>query len=729
MRMVAIRTSIAFALAIVVPVGANAAGPDFEKEVAPILIRRCLECHTGAEPAGNLDLSNAPSLRAGGDSGDVIDPKESVLLHRVNDGEMPPRKQGKSQALPPGEIDVLRKWIAAGASWPQGRTLDIYEVTTDVRGGRDWWAFQPVKRVPPPPTASNPIDGFIRKNLDDRGWQPAPEADRRTLIRRLSFDLIGMPPTFDEIEEFEKETQPDAYERLVDRLIASPHYGERWARHWLDVARYADTCGYERDQTKLHAWKYRDWVVEALNADKPFDRFILEQLAGDELSDRSESTVTATGFLRLGTWNDEPNDANEYKYERLEDIVHATTTAFLAITVKCARCHDHKFDPITQKDYYRTAAAFWAGPIEPAAREHLGGPTREQLGFDVLGWTDRNSTPPPLRLLKKGDPTRPTDVVPFGFLSLAPSLNRAFPWPPQGAKTTGRRLALARWIADPNNPLTARVWVNRLWHHHFGAGLVRSPDNFGFTGEKPTHPELLDWLASEFVRNGWKSKPIHRLIVTSATYKQTSIHPHQEIYAAKDAGNRLWWRADRRRLDAESLRDSLLFASQQLDLSNRGGPSFVPEISPEALEGWSRKGAEWKPSPAEEQRRRTLYMFVKRGLLSPTLTVFDTPDTTLPCGQRDVTTVAPQALAMLNNNFIHQQSSALAKRATAGAANETQIVQRAWRFALGRDPRATEQNFALDHLAAQTQRLGTKEKAIESLCHVLLNTNEFLYVD
>jgi hypothetical protein len=281
----------------------------------------------------------------------------------------------------------------------------------------------------------------------------------------------------------------------------------------------------------------------------------------------------------------------------------------------------------------------------------------------------------------------------------------------------------------PDNPLTARVWVNRLWQHHFGAGLVRSPDNFGFTGEKPTHPELLDFLAAELVRRGWESKPIHRMMVTSATYRQASNHPNQAEYAAVDAGNRLWWRAQRRRLDAESLRDALLFAAGELNASRVGGPSFVPEISAEALEGWSKKGAEWQPSPRDEQQRRTLYAFVKRGLLPPTLTTFDAPDTTLPCGQRDVTTVAPQALAMLNNSFVHTQSAALARRASAGGGDDLEFVRRAWRFALARDPSHDEEKALLAHLHAQTVRLKSEEKARTSLCHVLLNTNEFIYID
>jgi hypothetical protein len=719
-------------LLLVAPGVLPAAAPDFDKEVAPILLKRCLDCHSGPEASGKLRLDTAQNAKIGGRSGPAIAPGDasgSLLVQRVEAGEMPPEKLGKSQALPKDEANVLRAWVASGANWPSDRKLDLFEVTTDKRGGRDWWSFQSVKRPSIPDGTRHPIDAFVQRELKSQGREPAPEADRRTLIRRLSFDLLGLPPSLQETEAFLADHSPDAYEKLVDRLLASPHYGERWARHWLDVVRYAETCGYERDQTLPYAWKYRDWVVQAFNRDKPFDRFIIEQLAGDELPDRSEETRIGTGFLRLGTWNDEPNDPKEYKYERIEDMVHACSTAFLALTVKCARCHDHKFDPIPQRDYYRLAAAFWAGPIEPGPRELLGGPAKELLGGDVLGWTDVGPKPTPLRLLKKGDPNRPGEEVPFGFPTFVPSMNRPFSPPPDGARTTGRRLALAKWITDPANPLTARVWVNRLWQHHFGAGLVRSPDNFGFTGEKPTHPELLDFLASELIRGGWRTKPLHRLIVTSATYKQSSIHPRQEEYTKTDPSNRFWWRAERRRLDAETLRDAILFVSGQLDLAKIGGPSFVPEISEEALEGWSRKGAEWKPSPPDQQRRRTLYAFVKRGLLMPHLTLFDAPDTTLPCGQRDVTTVAPQALALLNNPFVHRQSVALARRAEEGMGSEEEFVFRAWRFALGRDPRQTEMDAARTHLATQTRRLGSEPKAHASLCHVLLNTNEFIFVD
>ncbi|MGE3818601.1 MAG: PSD1 and planctomycete cytochrome C domain-containing protein [Isosphaeraceae bacterium] len=720
----------------------QAAPPDFEREVAPILLNRCLECHSGGEPAGDLDLTTEPSALKGGQSGPVIDrdrPDESLLLQRVVDGEMPPPKHGKSRALPAVERDRLARWLTSGSPWPAGRALDPFEVSTESHGGRDLWSLQPLRRPVVPSlresaNVSNSIDAFIRAPLEVKGWTPAPTADRRTLIRRVQYDLLGFPPSFEEIEAFANDPSTDAYERLVDRLLASPHFGERWARHWLDVARYAETSGYERDQPKPHAWKYRDWVVQAMNQDMPFDQFVMEQLAGDELPEPSESTVTATGFLRLGTWNDEPNDPNEYKYERLEDVVHATSTAFLAMTVKCARCHDHKFDPIRQTDYYRMAAVFWAGPIEPGPRELLGGPTRELLGYDVLGWTDLGPRPSPIHLLKKGEPHRPGPVVEPGQLSMVPALDRPMDPPPPGSKTSKRRLQFARWVVDPANPLTARVWVNRVWQWHFGQGLARSPDNFGFNGERPTHPELLDWLASELIEGGWTTKRLHRLIVLSQTYRQSSIHPRGPEYAREDAGNRAYWRAERRRLDAESLRDALLTASGALDRGAIGGPSFLPEIAPDALEGLSMKDKAWTPSPPEEQSRRALYIHSKRGLLSPFLTTFDVPDTTLPCGQRDVTLVPPQALVLLNDAFVHAQSERLARAILNEEPSPSGQARQAWRRVLGRDPRPDESAAAVAHLAEQASRFadgpgGPRLLALASLCHVLMNCNEFLYVD
>lgn len=714
---------------------------DFDRHVAPILVTRCLECHNELTSSGGLVLSRAETAARGGDSGSVMvagRPDDSALVERVATGEMPPDRKGRSQKLPDDEIAVLRRWIAEGAAWPRGRVLDQYERTTSTRAGRDWWSLQPVKRPEAPVVSQssrslNPIDAFVVARLNSAGMTPAPPADRRTLIRRVYFDLVGLPPTAEEVEAFAHDKSPDAYPQLVARLLDSPHYGERWARYWLDLVRFAETSGYERDQEKPGAWKYRDWVVRAINEDKPYDRFVVEQLAGDELPQRDEDTVIATGFLRLGTWNDEPNDPEDYKYDRLEDLVHATSSAFLGTTVKCARCHDHKFDPIRQMDYYRIGAAFWPGPIEPRARELLGGPTREELGFEVLGWTDVTQNPSPLHLLKKGELAHPGPVVEPGTLSMIPALDRPFATALPEARTTGRRLQLARWIVDPRHPLTARVYANRLWQHHFGQGLVRTPDNFGFTGDQPSHPELLDWLADELVQGGWTSKRLHQLIVTSQTYQQASVHPNQEAYAKSDPDNRLLWRASRRRQDAEALRDSILAVSGQLDL-RIGGPSFKPVINPEALEGLSRKGADVQPSPASEQSRRSVYMYSQRSLLPPLMTTFDFCDTTLPCGQRDVSVVAPQALALLNGSFAHEQSKAVAARVRAADGQDPGAqVQAAWRLVLARAPSEVETAVALAHLARQRRHFESlpqaDELALASLCHALLNCNEFIYVD
>ncbi len=733
-------------VAAFLPITITGAETDFEREVAPLLIRRCLECHDEANASGGFVLANGPALQKGGDSGVAVradNPSESLLLQRVLAGEMPPPRQGVARPLPKDEVATLQRWVEQGAKWPESRKLDPYEMTTDVRAGRDWWSLQPVKRPDVPKVTradwqSNPIDAFVLAKLDQAGLTPAPEADRRTLIRRVYFDVVGLPPSRAEVDAFVADTSPQAWESLIERLLSSQHFGERWARYWLDVVRFAETSGYERDQTKPFAWKYRDWVVRALNDDMPYDRFIIEQLAGDEIPDRTPESVIATGFLRFGTWNDEPNDPADYQYDRLEDMVHTTSTAFMGLTVKCARCHDHKFDPIPQIDYYRMAAAFWAGPIGARDRALLGGPSTDELGVpDVLGWTDLGTSPAPLHLLNKGDRHRPQQAVEPAALSLIPEKFRTFTPPATGAKTTGRRLQLAQWIASRDNPIISRVAVNRLWQHHFSAGLSRSPDNFGFHVDPPSHPELLEWLADEFMKNGWRSKPLHWLMLTSQTYRQSSLHPQQDLYNEKDAANRYLWRAHRQRLDAEALRDALLSTSGELDL-RMGGPSFLPTITPEALEGLSRKTAAWQASPPEEQRRRSLYMFSQRSLLSPFMTVFDFTDTNLPCGQRDVTIVAPQALALLNDEFAHGRSSAFAARVQKQAGDDRDAqLKAAWSIAYGRDPDPAEVAAARKHLDHQRERfaalpnsgLSPEALALASLCHVLLNANEFLYVD
>ncbi|MEM7384269.1 MAG: PSD1 and planctomycete cytochrome C domain-containing protein [Verrucomicrobiota bacterium] len=639
--------------------------PDFNTEMAPLLIKRCVECHQGRDPSGGLSLTSFDGLIRGGDSGSALNreqPEKSLLFQRIHTGEMPPEKQGKSGKLPVEEIERFRRWLVNGHPWPEDRKLDYFERTNELRAGRDWWSLQPVVRHPVPTLDSqaspaNPIDAFILTKLEDEGVRPAPIADQRTLMRRASYVLTGLPPKKDELDAFVRDTAPDAWSRLIDRLLARPQYGERWGRHWLDLARYADTNGYERDQEKPFAWKYRDWVVAAFNADMPYERFVTEQLAGDELPDRDERSVIATGFLRLGAWNDEPNDPRDYQYDRLEDLVHTTSSAFMALTVKCARCHAHKFDAVTQEDYYRMASAFWAGPVPVGSPHDLGGPKPEALGFkEVLGWTDLGPRPKPLHVLKNGEREQPLEVVVPASLSLVPALERAIDPPPPEAGTSHRRLQLADWLTDARHPLTARVLVNRVWQHHFGQALVRTPNNFGFLADPPTHPELLDWLASDFLARGGSLKALHRLILTSRTWQQASLHEASDALEERDSGNRLWWRAERRRLDAEQLRDALLLASGDLDLAI-GGEGFRPTISSEALEGLSQKSKAWQASPIEAQFRRSLYMVMKRGLLPPMMTTFDLCDPTQSCGQRDVTLVPTQALALLNHPFYNEESA------------------------------------------------------------------------
>jgi Protein of unknown function (DUF1553)/Protein of unknown function (DUF1549)/Planctomycete cytochrome C len=716
-----------------------------EHHVLPILSAHCLECHSATDPSASLDLSSAEGFLRGGDSGMLIDRvhvADSLLLKRIESGEMPPEKNGKSQSLNPVQIELIQRWFADGAPWPPARKLDVYDRSSEKRAGRDWWSFQPLAKPSPPRLKSDlhPIDAWIEKQRSEAGFVAAPAASPRILLRRLYFDLTGLPPSAEALDAFEVDPSETRFESIVDELLASPRFAERWARYWLDLVRYAETNGYERDALKPLAWRYRDWVIQAIQEDMPFDRFITEQIAGDEIENPTEASTVATGFLRLGTWDDEPNDPLEYQYDRLEDLVHATSTAFLGLTVKCARCHDHKFDPIPQTDYYRIAGAFWAGPVAHRQTELNGGPSHDELGYDVLGWTDITREPAPLTLFKKGNIHRPGPVVAPGSLTATTGCVRTFDPPAAGAKTTQRRLQLAQWITDQHNPLTARVAVNRLWQHLFGEGFVRTPDNFGFQGQRPTHPELLDWLAVHLIDGGWKRKPLIKSIVMSKTYRMSSVHPEYAAYEQIDPTNRLFWRANRRRLDAEALRDTLLQTSGRLDL-RMGGPSFMAPISAEALEGLSMKAEAYHASPPEETRRRSIYMFAKRSLAVPLMAVFDGCDTTTPVGKRDVTIVAPQALTLFNNQIIHEESQAIANLAISIANHDDDRISYIWRRILGRCPNEAERMLANEHLhvihsqAYQTNPAHSGEssafapQAWASLCHVLINTNEFIFVD
>ncbi len=736
----------------------------FETRVRPILAANCFLCHGPSKQMGGLRLDSREFILKGGGRGAAIAPKDtssSLLLQSIS-GKRSSLKMPPGGRLKAEQVAALAEWVRIGAPWPVGKATD--EAGKSKLDSGTLWSVRPIVR-PKPPRVTNPlwvrgpIDSFILAKLDSNGMTPAPPAGRRELMRRVYFDLIGLPPTPEEVSAYLADSSPTAYEKLVDRLLASPRYGERWARYWLDLVRYADSNGYERDAEKPYSWKYRDYVIQSFNEDKPFDRFATEQLAGDELPDRNESTVAATGFLRLGTWDDEPNDPAQYKYERLDDLVHSTASAFIGLTVRCARCHDHKFDPIPQRDYYAFAGAFWGGYLDPGDGKLLGGPPPAKLGFQVLGFTDQGRDAPPLRLLKAGDARHPQDEVQPGFPSLVTTLKHSVQPPPPNAATTLRRTQLAEWITDPKNPLTARVIANRLWKHHFGQGIVRTPNNFGSKGAPPTHPELLDWLAAELLDAGtprrgdtaskrgasdvavsprppvsaspaWSLKRLHRLILLSNTYRMSSVHPKQAAYERKDFGNEFWWRFNRQRLDADALRDSVLGVSGLLNLK-MGGPGFMATVNKEALEGLSRKGAEWSPSPPEEQRRRSVYMFLKRSMLLPLMTAFDFGDTMEPLEQRDISIVAPQALALMNNPWIYEQCDAFAKRVEAEAGTDpVKQIDRAWRLAFSRPPTLSESKRALSHL---NRTSGGKpddiHSSLKSLCHVLLNANEFIYVD
>lgn len=967
----------------------------FEKSISMIVVKNCLECHNPADPKGGLDLTRRETLLKGGDSGPVVSPgkpEESFLIERVAEGSMPPPKKGKR--LSPDEVAALRAWIKAGAVWPADRVLSPFELTTARRAGYDWWSFQPVVRPPVPSVRQsdwtrNPVDSFVLRQLETKGFGPAPAADKITFIRRVTYDLVGLPPTPKEIDEYVQDGSPEADEKLIDRMLASPHYGERWGRHWLDVARYGESDGFENDKLRDHAWHYRDYVIRSFNADKPYPQFIREQLAGDVLEPITRDGLIASGFLVAGPW-DEVQNVGKSKSEKmrtheeqLEELIGAVSQTFLGITVNCARCHDHKFDPVPQSDYYRIKAVFdgvdhgnrplltpdelrirdvQVQPIQARIRELKSGlqelrnaePADAKVrakevqrlltegrfgqaldarqghaetiakprfhqppisvecwarlfssgGFNILaadnpkesaehwelytyagtgalsayfpGYTPseikstvnvtdekwhhlamsfdgamvklyvdarlvqetavvRNATVtmtdpgslyigayPPHKIRCDGivDELRISNVcrtpesvpeIPFvadpqtlglwhfdrlgenEFTDAAgaatpPSADhaerkqeltarlkekeeelkalavplvysgvRVQPEPtvvflrgeidkPGPAVTPGglssvrapaaeiglsndapeaeRRLHFANWVADPDHPLTARVIVNRIWQYHFGQGLIETPNDFGFNGGHPTHPELLDWLAAEFVHPcvarseaqsaiGWSVKRLHKLILSSATYRQSSAF--QPRAAEVDSDDRLLWRFAPRRLEAETARDAMLAVSGELN-PQIGGPSFRPFKVTVFLTHFYHLF----DSPAPEFNRRTVYRANVNTGKSPLLDALDCPAPSVAAPKRRNTTTTLQALSLMNDSFVLRQAERFASRVERTApANRGAQVALAYRFALGRDPSATESMEGI--------RLA-EEHGLESVCWVLLNSSEFLYI-
>jgi hypothetical protein len=743
---------------------------DFERDAAKVLIVNCLSCHNASEPSGGLDLSQRAKVLQGGESGAAIvahEPAKSLLIQRIRAGEMPPEESGKPLASE--ELIGLEAWIRQGALWPEDRNLNQYEYSTETRAGLDWWSLRPLKRPHLPATRGvwvrNPIDVFILDELQKHGLGPSPEADRITLIRRLKLDILGLPPTPEEIAYFRNDSAPDAYQRLVDRMLASPHYGERWGRHWLDVVRYADTGGYERNGERSTAWHYRDYVITAFNQDLSYDQFVIEQLAGDAVGARK-----ATGFLVCAPFDDVTfRNRNalqrlQVRQDELHEFVNTTTQTFLGLVVACSRCHDHKFDPVSQRDYYALQAILSGirhpertlehspyrnerktkrsaeerrkliAQYEQEIKELPPAPLSERRmevrsilvalqekrsGKDLLTlpYAVFTSAPQePTYRLHRGDPAQRKEVVdPAAIQSLGRRLEID-----NDTSEQERRLALASWIVDPDNPLTARVMVNRIWQYHFGRALVDTPSNFGGSGSRPTHPRLLDWLAAKFMENGWSIKMMHRLIVNSATYRQSSRMTKTGFGTAHsvDADNRLLWRFSRRRLEAEAVRDSILFVAGTLD-TRAGGPGYLTYRYPSDRKGTVRPivprddlgSAEW---------RRMVYELRIRMEVDPTFGALDCPDGGTLRAKRTRSTTPIQALNLFNSRFVLAQAEQLAARIeTESSSDPLCQVQWAFRLLCGRSPDAEE-------LAACVALV--REVGLAPFCRVVLNTNEFLFM-
>jgi hypothetical protein len=845
----------------------------FETHVRPILKAHCWRCHgEEVELKGSLDTRTARLLLQGGDSGAAIvagDHANSLLYARALAGEMPP----DAKKLTPAQIDVLARWIDSGAKTLRDEPTTLAAGDTFTVEERAHWSFQPIRR-PPFPQLQNPqlahtsIDAFLLARLEAKGESFGPQADRSALLRRLSFDLTGLPPTPQAVEEFLADSTPYAYERLVDRLLASLQFGERWARHWLDVVGYADSNGYtEQDAERKWAFKYRDYVIRAFNDDKPWDRFLVEQLAGDEfltppytnLTPQQTDMLIATGMLRMGPdgTGDGAADQNLARNEVMADTIKIVSTSVLGLTVGCAQCHAHRYDPISHADYHRVRALFepaydwqnWRAPearllslwtddirqqasaaeaelkdvtdrrnealdkiveetlsrelaklpeaVQPLARaaratevkertaeqqqlikeypfldvnrgsvylyvadrltefnkkwDELTEATRKKRPEDnyVLCLTEVPGQVPPTKLFARGDFNQPRQEVAAGELAVINATGFAITADPT-RPTSGRRLAYARHLTDGRHPLVGRVLVNRFWLHLFGRGLVATPGDFGTLGEPPSHPELLDWLADEFMQGGWKLKPLLRQIVTSTVYRQSSAR--RDSLDAIDPENRLLGRMSVRRLEAESIRDSLLAINGRLSSKMFGPPVPVtPDDAGQIVVGVDTRDSAGRPTGkvvplGEDEFRRTIYVQVRRsrplGMLEP----FDAPLMKPNCELRTSSTVAPQSLLMMNSAFVVEQSESMAERIEREVGSDPLAqFQRAWLLAYSRQPtEATSRagvTFLTGQIALVTQAAAAMPAdpkktpplparvALSQLCHALLSSNEFLYVD
>jgi mono/diheme cytochrome c family protein len=860
----------AFALSVCLNLSASAEEPDrvdFARDVRPILEQTCIKCHGPEKQKGGLHFDRRKGAFGAADSGKSAivprKPAESELIRRVEAADADERMPPKAEPLKAAQIATLKRWIEQGASWPESEaspgSAPQEMVVTDE--DRQHWSYRPL-RAPDVPLVHDaqwcqtPIDRFILAALEARGIRPSPPADRRTLIRRLSFDLVGLPPAPDEVAEFAADERPDAWSQRVERQLGSLHYGERWGRHWLDAARYADSNGIESDNDRPDAWPYRDFVIAALNDDMPYDMFVRWQLAGDEYEPDDPRALAATGFLTAAPSEILSVPMEEEKlrlrFNELDDMAVTTVSAFLGLTLGCARCHDHKFDAIPTRDYYRLQCAFtttardhvllanradaasyrdlesqWNERLKAAqaqlndwlaeqkkphsavlrnakiaalpigddekallveqpdsetakklAKQHEKAlavsdddyrhafSDEQRLRWDdlkaavaavqsaqpvrpqtALAIADRQPEPEPTWLLARGDFYSKKERLSVGFLTVLTAAR-----PPEdywatarqaipAGRSTGQRRALADWITDVDQgagALVARVMVNRVWQHHFGEGLVRTPGDFGVRGERPTHPDLLEWLAHRFVASGWRLKELHRLILTSAVYSQGTAFDADR--SAVDPENRLLWRRRPKRLEAEVLRDTVLAVSGTLNIEPFGA-AFKPPIPPEAMQ--ARNTTDPYPRDAKDiptTRRRTVYMFHKRVVQHPLLQAFDAPDAAVACARRNCTTVAPQALALLNDPFLRDRAGDFARRLTAEAgANPEERVHRAFLLTLSRPPNEMESAKSLEFLDTQVKRRAARDpaasaeaismQALTDFCQAFFSLNEFIYVD
>ncbi len=788
----------------------------FTSQVRPILEKRCLGCHGVGSLLGGLDLRSREGALKGGTrgAGFVAGHAEKSSLFQMVLGTRTPRMP-PSEKLPNKEIAVLKRWLDGGAPWAGGKV--------ETAAAQVWWSFVPPVRPAVPAFPGNawvktPIDAFVLAKLQREGLRPNPPTARRVLIRRAYLDMLGIPPTPEDVRAFEQDRAPDAWEKVVDRLLASPHYGERWGRHWLDLVRFAESCGYEGDKDRPLAYRYRDYVIRSFNEDKRYDQFIKEQLAGDELNpddpddpDRPDRMV-ATYYLGTGMEDFAMAKLPTTRADELDDLVSTTSSVFMGLTIGCARCHDHKYDPVKQTDYYRLQALFAPSdrreadigtpedrrrvaeqnaavdrelapvrqelqPIRDAAAAAakaagVPNPSDDQINAHVpeaqkkqyqelrgklaagegrkerlqraIVVTDLERTWKPVHLLLRGDANHPGPIVQPGFVTGLPNGAREVTAEQATPRTTGRRKALAEWIAQPSHPLTARVWMNRVWRQHFGRGLVASTSNFGVNGDQPSHPELLDWLAVTFAQGHaqatasltpapWQLKPIHRLILLSSAYQQGSAARADAL--AKDPQNRFLWRMPVRRLEAEAIRDSMLAVTGALN-REMYGPSVYPPVDP-SLRADTFQGINWpEGEDSPKTWRRSVYVKVKRSLILPQLEVFDCPEITASVAQRNVTTTPLQALLLLNDPLIRKQAKLFAERLRKDAGEDpARQVARAYWLALCREPTPRERELGLAFLHRTGPNgpdgpdgpVGPRPHALTDFCQAVLNLNEFVY--